>query len=172
MCVARRLAPASDTHLGVIVNVRARLRPPLPHSFFGNAALQAPALPRRVGDVIDGPPASVVGMIMDAVNSVDDTYVRAVVDYHELPKENLVLGAMEPPESDVAMVSWLGMPLYDADFGWGVPELVMPTTVSVFSGMVLVLPRGLDKESGIIVVVNLEPEYLPALKKLLYDVVL
>ncbi|CAD6267231.1 unnamed protein product [Miscanthus lutarioriparius] len=62
------------------------------------------------------------------------------------------------------------MPLYDADFGWGMPRLVTPV-VRIFGGMVFLLPRGSDKGSGITVLVALEPEYLPDFEKLLYDVV-
>lgn len=63
------------------------------------------------------------------------------------------------------------MPLYDADFGGGMPRLVTPV-VRIFGGMVFLLPRVVnDKESGITVLVTLEPEYLPGFEKLLYDVV-
>ena len=84
MCVARRLAPASDTRLGMAVNVRRRLCPPLPHSFFGNAVLRVftTALVRDVVDDDSSPAGSTVGMVSDAVNSVDDAYARAMVDYH------------------------------------------------------------------------------------------
>nr|CAB3483096.1 unnamed protein product [Digitaria exilis] len=96
MCVARGLSPCSETRLRGPVNVRHRLRPPLPKGYFGNAIVRN-QVTVRVEDVLERPLGFVAEAIKDGVDRLDDGYVRSVVDY-----------------------------LYDADFGWGMPRFVAP----------------------------------------------
>ncbi|CAD6265347.1 unnamed protein product [Miscanthus lutarioriparius] len=125
MCVARGLAPGSDTRLHVPANVRHRLRPPLQRSYFGNAIVRDLVV-ARVEDVLARPLGFVAQAIRDAVDRVDDAYVRSVVNYLEVESEKGSQAARGQlmPESDLWVVSWLGMPMYDADFGWGPPRFV------------------------------------------------
>ncbi|XP_062191705.1 putrescine hydroxycinnamoyltransferase 1-like [Phragmites australis] len=167
MCVARGLAPDSDTRLRVPANVRHRLHPPLPRSYFGNAIVRD-LVTTRVEDVLARPLGFVAQTIKDAVDRVDDAYVRSVVDYLEVESEKGSQAARGQlmPESDLWVVSWLGMPMYDADFGWGTPRFVAPAQM-FGSGTAYVTQRA-NRDDGIAVLFGLEPEYLQCFEKVFY----
>ncbi|KAL6845701.1 hypothetical protein ACP4OV_024524 [Aristida adscensionis] len=175
VCVARGVAPGSNTRLGLPANVRPRLRPPLPKSFFGNAVVRdlvvAPA-----EDVLGLPLGSVAETIKKAVDGVDDAFVRSAVDYLELELADKGSGGAAGggeaarerlvPTSDLWAVSWLGMPMYDADFGGGAPRLVAPAQMFGV-GTACMTPRA-DPDDGIAVLFSMEPEYLECFEKVFY----
>ena len=74
----------------------------------------------RVEDVLACPLGFVAQAIKDAVDRVGDAYVRSVLNYLEAESEKGGQAARVQlmPETDLWVVSWLGMPIYDADFGW------------------------------------------------------
>nr|CAB3481082.1 unnamed protein product [Digitaria exilis] len=102
MCAARGLPHGSETRLRVPANVRHRLRPPLPRSYFGNAIVRD-LVTTRVEDVLARPLGFVAQAIKDAVDRVDDAYVRSVVDYLEVESEKGSQAARGQlmPESDL-----------------------------------------------------------------------
>ncbi|CAL5005999.1 unnamed protein product [Urochloa decumbens] len=167
MCVARGLAAGSDTRLRVPANVRHRLRPPLPRSYFGNAIVRD-LVTARVEDVLARPLGFAAQAIKDAVDRVDDAYVRSVVDFLEVESEKGSQAARGQlmPESDLWVVSWLGMPMYDADFGWGTPRFVAPAQM-FGSGTAYVTQRA-NRDDGLAVLFALEPEYLECFEKVFY----
>jgi len=176
VCVARGAAAApagSDTtHLGLPVNVRRRLRPPLPDGYFGNALVRG-LVTAPVGDVLDGSLGSVAAAIRRAVDGVDDAYARSLVDYLELELGDAASGQAVASESeqrvpawDLWVVSWLGMPMYSADFGSGAPGLVAPA--HMFSpGQALVTPCA-NGDDGITVLLAMEPEHIKCFEKAFY----
>ncbi|XP_047093346.1 putrescine hydroxycinnamoyltransferase 1-like [Lolium rigidum] len=159
MCVARGLAPDSDTRLRVTANVRHRLRPQLPRQFCGNAILRD-LVTVKVGDVLAQPLGFLADSIRKGLEDIDDAYVRSVIDYLELESGDGGLQAAPGqlmPESDMWVVSWLGMPVYDADFGWGAPRFVAPAQM-FGSGTAYVMQRA-NRDDGIAVLFALEPQY-------------
>ncbi|CAO2188375.1 unnamed protein product [Urochloa humidicola] len=177
VCVARGVAPGSDTCLGLPANVRHRVSPPLPSSFFGNALVRN-LITARASDVLETSLGSVSEMIKKVVDSVDDAYVRSVVDYLELMelgnKEDANANtqeASEPPEPrvpawDLWVVSWLGMPVYNADFGTGAPQLVAPAEM-FFAGQAFAIPCA-NRDDGITVLLAMEAEHMQCFKKVFY----
>lgn len=119
-CVARRLPPAAEARVSFSANIRRSTRPPLPTRYFGNALVPVFAA-GAAGDVASDALESVAGRIRRAISRVDDELVRSAVDYHELFGIDYRLQRGILPATELRMVSWLGMPLYDADFGWGRP---------------------------------------------------
>nr|CAB3481084.1 unnamed protein product [Digitaria exilis] len=177
VCVARGNAPDSDTRLGLPANVRHRLNPPLPRSFFGNAVVRD-LVTARVRDVLDSPLGSVAEKVKKAVDRVDDAFARSVVDYLELElgekrgggdkshggeeakREQLV------PVSDLWSVSWLGMSMYNADFGSGTPRFVAPA--QMFGVGTAYMTPCADKDDGITVIFAMETEYIECFEKVFY----
>lgn len=76
-------------------------------------------------DIAAGDLASVAGRIKGVLGRMDDELVRSAVDYLELTKSDSRLARGGLPVTDLRMISWLGMPMYDADFSWGKPVAVM-----------------------------------------------
>nr|CAB3472322.1 unnamed protein product [Digitaria exilis] len=142
VCIARRLPPNSEARLDILANIRRRVKPPLPDRYFGNALVRL-GVTAAVGDIVSEELASVAGRIRRAIGRMDDgdgDMVRSAIDYYEMVvarKEKKDDGARRSkatlPETELQVVSWLGMPMYDADFGWGKP-LVMSRAESTPTG--------------------------------------
>ncbi|KAM0831256.1 hypothetical protein ACQ4PT_065673 [Festuca glaucescens] len=118
VCAARRLPPDAATRLILPANVRRSLRPPLPDRYFGNGVIMLGAS-GKVRDIVPSEEiwlASVAGRISGVINRMDDELVRSAIDYLELA-DMAALPAGSMAETELRMVSWLGMPVYDADFG-------------------------------------------------------
>jgi shikimate O-hydroxycinnamoyltransferase len=167
MCVARGLAPDAESRLRVPANIRSRLRPQLPANYFGNAIVRD-LVTVRVGDVLSQPLGFVAERIKRAVARVDDAFVRSVIDYLELESEKGSQAARGQfmPETDLWVVSWLGMPMSDADFGWGAPRFVAPA--QMFGSGTAYVMQPPDKDDGVSVLFALEPEYLDCFEKAFY----
>nr|ACN25559.1 unknown [Zea mays] len=71
-------------------------------------------------------------------------------------------------ETDLQIISWLGMPMYDADFGWGKPA-VMSRAESVRGGFVYLMSDGpTDGGGGVRVLMCMEAANMKELERLLY----
>lgn len=163
-CAARALDADAESRLYTMVDMRARLSPPLPDAFFGNAVART-STSARVGDLL-GNPLGFGARRLRAATGHGDEYARSVVDYLEtadpaaMPRGGL-LG------TDLRVISWLGMPSYDADFGWGEPALLAPALM-YYTGFVYLLNCP-GKEGGVAVAAALEPERMERFKELFFD---
>lgn len=170
VCVARRLPPDATTRLTIPASVRRVLRPPLPAGYFGNGIiwLGAAGTVRDVASSGDLP--SVAGRITGAVRRMDDELVRSAIDYFELTLADTdgqpaPAGCM--PETELRVISWLGMPVYDADFGWGKP-LALLRAVSERAGFVYLMDGG-QGDGGVRVHMCTDAAILNDFQRLLYD---
>lgn len=170
-CEARRLDGAEDTRLYITADARSRVQPPLPRGFFGNAIFRASAA-AKVEDVVgpgNGPPRlePVAEMVAGATARLDDEYVRSLVDYLGLEDAaGLRKGEWVMPETDLWVISWQGLPIYGADFGWGSPAF-MGRACLQFSGLVYLVP-GPDGDGRLDVVVAMEPGSLVRFREVFY----
>jgi len=172
VCVARGMAPGADTRLGLPANVRHRLSPPLPRSFFGNAVVRD-LVTARVGDLLGSPLGSVAETIKKAVDGVGDAFVRSVLDYLELEQakkrggdDDSAQGEQMVPATDLWAVSWLGMPMYSADFGSGAPRFVAPA--QMFGVGTAYMTPCANKDDGITVIFSMEAEHIECFEKVFY----
>ncbi|RLN03168.1 hydroxycinnamoyl-coenzyme A shikimate/quinate hydroxycinnamoyltransferase-like protein 1a [Panicum miliaceum] len=174
VCVARGVAPGADTRLGLPANVRHRLSPPLPRSFFGNAVVRD-LVTARAGDLLGSPLGSVAETIKKAVDGVGDAFVRSVLDYLELElakkrggDDYSAQAASEQlvPASDLWAVSWLGMPMYSADFGSGAPRFVAPA--QMFGVGTAYMTPCANRDDGITVIFSMEAEHIECFEKVFY----
>jgi shikimate O-hydroxycinnamoyltransferase len=167
LCAARRLPLDATTHLTFPANIRRSMRPPLPASYFGNGIILLGAA-GKVRDIIaseeDQPLASVAGRIRDVIGRLDDELVRSAIDYTEMAGSLPALHVDNMQVTNLNVVSWLGMPVYDADFGWGKP-LVMHRPVQLRAGAVCLM----DGIGGSIrILMTMEPQIFDDLEHLLY----
>ncbi|CAN6182324.1 unnamed protein product [Urochloa humidicola] len=164
-CAARALPPDAETRLYTMVDMRSRLSPPLPETFFGNAVART-STSARVGDILSNP-LGFAARRLRAATGHGDAYARSVVDY--LEGEDVVAGMPRGgvKGTDLRVISWLGMPSYDADFGWGEPALLAPALM-YYTGFVYLLNCP-GKEGGVAVAVALEPEYMERFKELFLE---
>ncbi|PAN16278.1 hypothetical protein PAHAL_3G050500 [Panicum hallii] len=163
VCVARVLPADATTRLTLPANVRRRMKPPVPDSYFGNALIWV-GTSGVVRDVTTESLADTAGRIRGAVRRMDNEVVRSAIDYFEHAEQNgkPIPGSL--PETELRVISWLGMPVYDADYGWGKPQL-MVRAESERSGFVYLMNDG---GGGVQVVVCAEVTILKEFEKLLF----
>jgi shikimate O-hydroxycinnamoyltransferase len=162
VCVARGLPADATTRLTLPANVRRRIKPPVPDAYFGNALIWVGAS-GVVRDVTSEALADTAARIRGAVRRMDDDVVRSAIDYFELAGSNGKPVPGDMPETELRVISWLGMPVYDADYGWGKPHM-MVRAESERSGFVYLINDG----AGVQVVVCAEAASLKEFEKLLY----
>lgn len=167
MCLARRLPPDSTTHLAFAANIRRVTTPPLPDGYFGNALINV-SVADEACSIATGDLVYIAHRIKDTLGKVDDELVRSAVDYLELDqaKRDNSLAVGNLPATDMRVVSWLGMPLYEVDFSWGKP-LAMLRAESNRGGFAHLMhsARG---DGSVHVVMCIEATILKEFKRLLY----
>ncbi|KAF8732970.1 hypothetical protein HU200_005732 [Digitaria exilis] len=159
-CRARSLPSDAETWLYSMIDMRARLAPPLPPGYFGNAVVRTSAS-ATVREVVSDHVGNVARRAL-AVTSHGDDYARSLVDYLE------GVDAMNLPRSGISRahlraISWVGMSLYKADFGWGAPAFMGPALM-YYSGFVYVM-NAAGKDGDLALVLSLEPESMPEFRK-------
>ncbi|KAJ3705797.1 hypothetical protein LUZ61_009502 [Rhynchospora tenuis] len=127
-CDAQGLDPDTIANLMFTVEIRDRLKPPLPKHHFSNAIVRR-SVQSKVSELTSNPLHAVAERVKVAIDSVNDEYVRSLIDYLEIMK-NQVFAAMKVPESHLRVTSISRMPVHDADFGCGEPNLVSRWKVS------------------------------------------
>lgn len=163
---ARRLPPDATTRLVFPANVRGRLRPPIPVSYFGNGIIMLGASGKARDVASEEHLASIAGRIKGAISQMDDELVHSAIDYLELDLGGSSLPAMPAgslPKTELRVVKWLDMTAYGADFGWGKP-LVMHMAVQQRAGFDLM--DGVD--GSVPILVSLEHAILNDFRRLLY----
>jgi len=143
-----------------MIDMRARLDPPLPAGYFGNAVVRT-SVSATAGEVLSNPVGHAARRAL-AVTSQGGDYTRSLVDYLE------GVDAMDLPRSGISRahlraISWMGMSLHDCDFGWGAPAFMGPALM-YYSGFVYVL-NAAGKGGGLALVLSLEPETMPEFRK-------
>ncbi|RWR72440.1 spermidine hydroxycinnamoyl transferase [Cinnamomum micranthum f. kanehirae] len=174
-CKARGLEDDQMTELQIAVQGRTRLQPPLPVDFIGNVVFRATVVARS-GDLVTGPVGHVAGRIKEVLEKMKDKYLRSTLDFLN-GQEDLTplrsgahtLGCTQGKFygcPNMVLTSWLGMPFYDADFGWGPPMYMGPATL-VNDGKGFIIPAKKEDDGGVIIALCLQTKHMEALKELL-----
>ncbi|XP_038975450.1 putrescine hydroxycinnamoyltransferase 1-like [Phoenix dactylifera] len=167
-CKARELPSVRETRLYISADARNHLKPPLPLTFLGNAAFRTSVV-ATVGEVLSDPLEHLTEKIHDATVRSNDEFVRSVIDLLESANMTRMLrAAWALLGTNLYVVSWLGMPIYGADFGWGKPAFMGLARRRSPSGLVHIM-RSAGDDGGISVVASLEAENMPRFKKLFYE---
>ncbi|KAG0485393.1 hypothetical protein HPP92_009472 [Vanilla planifolia] len=128
------------------VNVRNRLKPPLPVGFFGNAVVPGCSI-AMAGELINRPLSYAVEMVQHAARLVTDEFVRSVIDDYELTRSRLSLAGT------LLITDWTHLGFGDTDFGWGCPK--MGTPAELFNGDMALFSSTSKNNKDIFVIVAL-----------------
>lgn len=111
-----------------------------------------------------------VGKIDGMMERIDDEFVRSLVDYLEEKVDEVGVrkGGWVMPETDLWAISWLGLPIYEADFGWGKP-VYMGRACLQFGGLAYVVPSSEEEGGGVKVVAAMEEENMGRFKEVFYE---
>ncbi|XP_027920824.1 spermidine hydroxycinnamoyl transferase-like [Vigna unguiculata] len=173
---ARKHKENQPTELNVTVDSRGRMKPPLPKAYFGNAILDSVTC-CLAGDLVSEPLGYTASRIREAIERVSDEYVRSEIeflknqknlrrfhrDFHEEGRER------EPfyGNPNLSVVSWLRLPIYGIDFGWG-KEVRMSSATHDFDGDFVLLPDP-DEDGSVLVCMGLQVLHIDAFKKHFYQ---
>uniref|UniRef100_A0A0D9XPQ7 Uncharacterized protein n=1 Tax=Leersia perrieri TaxID=77586 RepID=A0A0D9XPQ7_9ORYZ len=117
-CAARRLPLNSRTRVRFPVNIRRLMN--LPDHYFGNGVIEV-CVSGIVKEIVSGTLADIAARIKAVMGRLnkDNEILRSGIDYHEISgmPDRPDHGSL--PETELRVNSWLGIPLYDVDFGWG-----------------------------------------------------
>ncbi|KAG9134710.1 hypothetical protein Leryth_001020 [Lithospermum erythrorhizon] len=173
-CKARGHLPTQSTVLGVTVDARKRMNPPLSEKFFGNGVINVIA-DGCSGELLSRPIGFAASRVREAILSVNTNYVHSCIDFLK-HQENLSLfqdlHAMMNNERpryfnpNVTVTSWTSLPLSGMNFGFG-NEVCMAPGHHESDGDCLILP-GRDEDGSLIVAVCFQAEYMDAFKKIFY----
>lgn len=167
-CKARSLSPHEQTRLLMTADARTRIQPPLPAGFLGNSIFRTSAL-ATAADISSTTLEFGADLIGEATRQLNDGYIRSLVDYLETLQDvrGQQKGRWVMPRSDLWVISWQGLPIYDADFGWGRP-VFMGRACLQFAGLVYVM-QDPGESGGITLAVALEPESMEGFKRVFYE---
>ncbi|CAN6724459.1 unnamed protein product [Malus baccata var. baccata] len=166
---ARELPVDQKTNLHVVLEGRSRLQPPLPLGFFGNVIVTGTII-STVGDLQSKPTWYASSCIRNAISQINDNYFRSAIDFLELEPDlsALVVGADSLRSPNLGITSWVRLPSYDADFGWGRPIFVGPFGIP-FEGKAFVLGSATN-DGSLSVAIRLRSEHMKSFSNLFYDI--
>ncbi|PON92593.1 Transferase [Trema orientale] len=177
-CKARELRPEQPTALGVCVDARRRVqRGLLPRGYFGNAIFDVLAS-GGAGELVSKPLGFAASRIREAVEQVRDEYVWSAIDYLKMHPDLRVFQDLglrlnsdkakfpfyENP--NLGVVSWLSLPLYGLDFGWGKEVYMGPGDVDGESSFLLPCPSG---DGSLVVALCMRVAHMESFKNHFYE---
>ncbi|KAI3814775.1 hypothetical protein L1987_14419 [Smallanthus sonchifolius] len=175
-CKIRNLEPDQKTSIGICIDVRRRMNPPLPEKYFGNAIVDVIAT-GTAGELVSGTLGFVSSKIRDTIEKVDDEFMNSVIDFlknqEDLSKfQDLQLIKDEKGpfygNPNLGVISWLTLPIYGVDFGWGKEIFTGPGTNDAEDGDFLIL-RGEEGGGSLIVALCLQVRHMEDFKRVFYQ---
>ncbi|GJV09303.1 shikimate O-hydroxycinnamoyltransferase-like protein [Tanacetum coccineum] len=170
VCKARGLSDDQESRLFIPTDARARLQPPLPRGYFGNAVFTTTAI-ATAGELKSNPSWYAASKIHDALVKMNDDYLRSAIDYLELQPtlKTLVRDAQICNYTNLEITSWARLPIHDADFGWGRPIFMGPGGVAPEAGLSIVLPSP-TKDGSLSIAIALRPKHMKLFGNFFLDI--
>ncbi|KAL2895676.1 Spermidine hydroxycinnamoyl transferase [Bienertia sinuspersici] len=175
VCKAREHHLQQPTCLGFTIDVRNRLHPPLPPKYFGNGIIDVVASSTS-REITTLPLCYTCARIREAIEKVDNDYIWSNIDFwRSLPDLSPFQDLHSRKSKDgpfygnpnLGVISWLTLPIYGLDFGWG-KEIYMGPGTHDSDGDCLMLP-GREKDGSIKVAICLQVSHIDAFKIYFYE---
>ncbi|XP_041018660.1 omega-hydroxypalmitate O-feruloyl transferase [Juglans microcarpa x Juglans regia] len=142
------------------VDIRPRLKPPLPSSYAGNAVLTSYAT-APCKELAEGTLAKLVEMVSEGARRMTDEYARSAIDWGELYKGF--------PHGEFLVSSWWRLGFAEVEYPWGRPRYSCPI-VYHRKDIILLFPDinegGDERDSGVNVLVALPAEEMKKFQSL------
>ncbi|KAK4483375.1 hypothetical protein RD792_010561 [Penstemon davidsonii] len=169
VCKARELDEDQETRIRIPIDGRTRLRPPLPPGYFGNAISPITSIALS-GEIISKPLKYVVSIVHDAITRMNDDYLRSTIDYLELQPDLSVFATGDHTFRcpNLGMNSWVRLPIYDADFGWGKPVYMGPGAIPC-EGKILMMPSPIN-DGSVLISIPFPEDRMKLFETFLYEI--
>ncbi|KAJ4790950.1 HXXXD-type acyl-transferase family protein [Rhynchospora pubera] len=165
-CISKGFFVSTQTRLMLTADIRRRLCPPLPKTYVGNAVVRKFAT-SEVSQITSNPVHVVAEVVQAAIDGMTDEFVRSFIDYLEMMQGKSLCPALELAESDLRIASISGLPIYEADFGWGAPQKA--TWAEATGNKVVYVMDEPGKNAGWQVFVILDADTMPQFVKAFYE---
>lgn len=156
---ARKLAPEDIALFVVLMDCRAKVSPPLPKSYFGNA-IQNIKVVTSVGHLLSNDLSFAANMLQQVIDSHGANAIKQ--KNQEWERNPKLYGFSDPVRNCVVVGSSPRFEVYENDFGWGKPVRVKSGCNNKFDGMVYLYPGQAGRGS-----VDVEITLLPTTMDLL-----
>ncbi|MCO5597677.1 hypothetical protein L7F22_051758 [Adiantum nelumboides] len=146
----------SVTRLSVAVNARKRMNPKIENDYFGNVVCPTCAT-TNIDMLIREQLGYAAKLVKEAINQVDEEFVRSSLDYVEIKERHPYEGGRTDGSvltPNVSVTSWATLPLYELDFGTGRPFFAGNAFVP-FEGLLIILPPPFPNDGSLHVVLGL-----------------
>ncbi|XP_020584639.1 omega-hydroxypalmitate O-feruloyl transferase-like [Phalaenopsis equestris] len=150
------------------VDIRSKMNPPLPHGFIGNAVITASAS-AEVEELGKKKFSFAVGLVREAIDRVNDEYVRSVIDWLEVFK-----GVPCALDGNFFVSAWWKLSFHELDFGFGKPVYGGPVMMGGMEEFVLLLSGagggGEERGGGINVWIALDEEKMEKFSSYVFEI--
>ncbi|XP_015937817.1 omega-hydroxypalmitate O-feruloyl transferase [Arachis duranensis] len=119
---ALRMKADQKTKLLFAVDGRSKFVPPIPEGYFGNAIVLTNSL-CKAGELLNSPLSYSVSLVHEAIEMVNDSYMRSAIDYFEVTRARPSLAAT------LLITTWTKLSFHTTNFGWGDPLCSGPVTL-------------------------------------------
>uniref|UniRef100_A0A2N9HS69 Spermidine hydroxycinnamoyl transferase n=1 Tax=Fagus sylvatica TaxID=28930 RepID=A0A2N9HS69_FAGSY len=130
----------------------------------------------RCAYLLSNPLSYASGKLREAIERMTDEYIRSALDFMASQKHigwlrnNFhIRGYTNAPflgNPNINIVSWINLPFYDADFGWGKPVYVGPGLLNM-DGKSVIMPSPVA-DGSLIIALRLQTQYMDSFKKFFY----
>ncbi|AES70178.1 putative shikimate O-hydroxycinnamoyltransferase [Medicago truncatula] len=172
---ARKLEENQQSVVRFNVEIRNRIIPNLPRNYYGNALIQT-STRGFIGEITSKPLSYVAQKIREANELITNEYIRSQIDvirgFENLDdaRKLFLVGGRDVTFSgnpNLHITSWMTLPSYKADFGWGKPMHFGIGYVSPNDrGLILLSP---DEDGSAIVCMHFQVELMQLFKKFFYE---
>ncbi|KAG9137392.1 hypothetical protein Leryth_017726 [Lithospermum erythrorhizon] len=174
-CKARGLSDEQPSRLDIPADVRTRLNPKLPENYFGNTIVRAAAF-AKVGDLLNKPLSYAASKLRETSANLTDEYIKSYIaliknvpnvsKYRNLDAVGSGLGRFYG-NPNLKSTSWMGLPLFGVDWGWGKEINMVPGAVAS-DGKFFIIPTG-DGDGSFNVLIGLQVEHMEAFQRHFYE---
>ncbi|KAJ7971908.1 spermidine hydroxycinnamoyl transferase-like [Quillaja saponaria] len=163
--------PCQPTVVRIMTDIRKRLKPSIPLNYSGNAIHVTLTPVCHYSDILLNPLSYAARVIREGTDMMTDEYIKSALDFtarkqhgDESRPENVEANFYGDP--NISIGSWMSLPVYEADFGWGKPVYM---GIGAMSGdgwsVIMSSPSG---DGSVIVALCLQTPHLEAFKKIFY----
>nr|ABI48360.1 putative alcohol acyltransferase 1 [Lavandula angustifolia] len=167
VCTARGLPAEQETKLHIPFDGRSRLN--LPPGYFGNAIFFATPI-ATCGEIESNSLSYAVRRVGDGIARLDEEYLKSSLDFLELQPDisKLAQGAHSFRCPNLWVISWVWLPIYEPDFGWG-KAVHMGPWAAPFEGKSYLLPNP-ENDGSLFVSITLHKQHMERFQKLFYEI--
>ncbi|KAG6413263.1 hypothetical protein SASPL_125971 [Salvia splendens] len=167
VCAARGLPADQETKLHIPFDGRAKLG--LPKGYFGNAIFFATPI-ATCGEIETNSLSYAVRRVGDSIMRLDEEYLKSSLDFLEQQEDisKLAQGAHSFRCPNLWVISWVRLPVYEPDFGWG-KAVYMGPWAAPFEGKSYLLPNP-DNDGSLFVSITLHTQHMDRFQKLFYEI--